>query len=102
VLAANPPAPLDERRRTVVHDDLYARHVLLDRSMEQAGIIDRGDMHLGNPALDIAIAHRLLPANAHDAFRSAYGPIDERTWRAASRADRGGLTPARVHRRRTS
>jgi aminoglycoside phosphotransferase (APT) family kinase protein len=82
-LAANPPQPLAARERTVVHGDLYARHVLLDAQRKPAGIIDWGDIHLGDPALDIAIAHMLLPANAHPAFRDAYGPIDERTWRAA-------------------
>ena len=82
-LAANPPEPLDERRRTVVHGDLYARHVLLDGGRKPVGIIDWGDVHLGDPALDLAIAHLLLPPTAYPAFRAAYGPIDERTWRAA-------------------
>jgi len=55
----------------------------LDAQRKPAGVIDWGDIHLGDPAPDIAIAHMLLPANAHAAFRDAYGPIDERTWRAA-------------------
>ena len=29
------------------------------------------------------IAHLMLPASAHDAFRDAYGSIDERTWTVA-------------------
>jgi aminoglycoside phosphotransferase (APT) family kinase protein len=82
-LAANPPQALAERERTVVHGDLYARHVLVDARRKPTGVIDWGDIHLGDPALDIAIAHMLLPANAHAAFRDAYGLIDERTWRAA-------------------
>ncbi|MGP6188915.1 MAG: phosphotransferase [Vulcanimicrobiaceae bacterium] len=45
--------------------------------------IDWGDIHVGDPALDVAIAHLVLPPNAHRAFREAYGPIDGRTWRAA-------------------
>jgi aminoglycoside phosphotransferase (APT) family kinase protein len=82
-LAANPPQAIDERQRTVVHGDLYARHVLLDARRQPAGIIDWGDIHLGDPSLDIAIAHLMLPATSHAAFRAAYGQIDERTWRAA-------------------
>ena len=82
-LAAHPPAPLHEASRRIVHGDLYARHVVLDARGRASGIIDWGDLHLGDPALDIAIAHLLLPCDAHDAFRSAYGPIDERTWNAA-------------------
>ena len=47
------------------------------------GIIDWGDVHLGDPAIDISIAHLVVPAAAHAAFRAAYGPIDERTWTLA-------------------
>jgi aminoglycoside phosphotransferase (APT) family kinase protein len=82
-LAANPPQALDERHRTIVHGDLYARHVLLDASMQPAGIIDWGDLHFGDRALDIAIAHLMLPQRAHSIFRAAYGGVDERTWQAA-------------------
>jgi len=82
-LAMHPPAPLDDAGRRLVHGDLYARHVLLDARGRPRGIIDWGDLHLGDPALDIAIAHLLLPSSAHDVFRAAYGPIDERTWEAA-------------------
>ena len=53
-----------------------------DRSVP-CGVIDWGDVHLGDPALDIAIAHLILPSSAHAAFRSCYGPIDEPTWNAA-------------------
>lgn len=82
-LAAHPPVPLAGGARTLVHGDLYARHVLLDAHGRPSGVIDWGDVHLGDPALDIAIAHLVLPASAHAAFRAAYGPLDERTWEAA-------------------
>jgi aminoglycoside phosphotransferase (APT) family kinase protein len=82
-LAAHPPVALDDGRRTLVHGDMYARHVLLDEEARPTGIIDWGDVHLGDPALDIAIAHMMLPPSAHAAFREAYGGIDERTWTVA-------------------
>ena len=82
-LEAHPPTPLDESKRGLVHGDLYARHVLLERSAHLAGVIDWGDVHFGDPAIDIAIAHLMLPSSAHAAFRDAYGPIDERTWTVA-------------------
>jgi aminoglycoside phosphotransferase (APT) family kinase protein len=82
-LAAHPPEPLPDAERRVLHGDLYQRHVVLDSKLQVAGVIDWGDLHLGDPALDIAIAHMLLPAHAHAAFRDAYGAIDERTWSAA-------------------
>jgi len=67
----------------VVHGDLYARHVLVDREGTPTGVIDWGDVHLGDPALDLSLAHSFLPPAAHEAFRAAYGPIDEPTWRMA-------------------
>lgn len=82
-LEAHPPVPLPDAERRLVHGDLYARHVLLDADARPSGIIDWGDVHLGDPALDLAIAHLVLPASAHAAFRAAYGPIDERAWEAA-------------------
>ena len=51
--------------------------------MQPAGIIDWGDLHFGDRALDIAIAHLMLPQRAHSIFRAAYGGVDERTWQAA-------------------
>jgi aminoglycoside phosphotransferase (APT) family kinase protein len=83
-LERHPPPALADARRTIVHGDLYARHVLLDDNGAPSGIIDWGDIHRGDPALDIAIAPLMLPATAYGAFREAYGPIDARTWSAAT------------------
>lgn len=69
---------------TLVHGDLYARHVLVDERGAPCGIIDWGDIHLGDPAVDLALAHLFLPPAARDAFRAAYGDIDEATWRLAA------------------
>lgn len=79
--------PLDDARAdTLVHGDLYERHVVVANGA-LVGFIDWGDVHRGDPALDLAIAFLVLPAAAHAAFRAAYGPIDARTWdRARYRA----------------
>jgi aminoglycoside phosphotransferase (APT) family kinase protein len=70
-----------------VHGDLYARHLLVDDQRRLCGVIDWGDVHLGDPALDLSIAFSFLPADARLAFRAAYGPIDAATWdRARFRA----------------
>lgn len=66
-----------------VHGDLYPRHLLADDSKRLCGVIDWGDVHLGDPAIDLSIAFSFLPAPARDAFREAYGPIDEATWKRA-------------------
>ena len=70
-------------RLAVLHGDLYARHVLLDEAGALAGVIDWGDVHLGDPAVDLSVVHELVSAAAHDAFFAEYGPVDERTWRRA-------------------
>ena len=71
----------------VVHGDLYARHLLVDDAGALAGVIDWGDIHLGDPALDLAAAKLVLPVSELDAFRAHYGSIDATTWdRATYRA----------------
>lgn len=70
-------------RATLVHGDLYARHVLVDDGGAPCGVIDWGDLHLGDPATDLSLAAGFLPPEARGAFREAYGPIDPDTWRMA-------------------
>jgi aminoglycoside phosphotransferase (APT) family kinase protein len=60
-----------------VHGDLYARHFLVDESNIPCGVIDWGDVHLGDPALDLSIACSFLPSRARPAFREAYGHNDD-------------------------
>ena len=74
-------------KRSLVHGDLYARHLLIDDADRLCGVIDWGDVSQGDPAIDLAIAWLWLPPSSHAAFRSAYGEIDAATWaRAAWRA----------------
>jgi len=70
-------------RLAVLHGDLYARHLLLDEANSLAGVIDWGDVHLGDPAVDLSVVHEIVPRSAHGAFFAEYGPVDERTWRRA-------------------
>lgn len=70
-----------------VHGDLYPRHLLADEQRRLCGVIDWGDVHLGDPALDLSIAFTFLPPAARGTFRAAYGTIDASTWdRARFRA----------------
>lgn len=77
-----PQAPRTERLR-IVHGDLYAKHVIVDAGADVEGVIDWGDVHLGDPAVDLSIVFEMLPSAARDAFTDAYGTIDEETWRLA-------------------
>jgi aminoglycoside phosphotransferase (APT) family kinase protein len=74
------PAAYVPRSDTLVHGDLYIRHLLVNDDKQLAGVIDWGDIHLGDPAGDLMIAHSFLPPTAHDAFRHAYGPITDIAW----------------------
>lgn len=67
----------------VVHGDFYVRHILINESHNLVGVIDWGDIHVGDPAIDLAIAHSFLPKIAHANFRKAYGVISEETWSLA-------------------
>lgn len=65
-----------------VHGDLYTRHLVVQEH-GVTGVIDWGDSHVGDPALDIAIAWMFLPPESWGEFREAYGGVDEATWRRA-------------------
>lgn len=66
-----------------VHGDLYARHLLVDDAGGLSGVIDWGDVHLGDPALDLSLLYSFLSPAARPAFRAAYGAIDTDTERRA-------------------
>lgn len=67
----------------LVHGDFYVRHLLLNKHHHLVGVIDWGDIHLGDSAIDLSIAHSFLPVHAHKSFRDVYGNISEDTWALA-------------------
>jgi aminoglycoside phosphotransferase (APT) family kinase protein len=78
-------APDDYRARTdtLVHGDLYCRHLIVNKSAMLAGVIYWGDVHAGDPASDLMVAWTMLPAGARDEFFSSYGEIAELTGRTS-------------------
>src|SRR5205814_9828570 len=64
-----------------VHSDLLRGNVLIDQG-RIAAVIDFGGVHVGDPALDIASAWRLLTAESRDTFRAALD-VDDATWARA-------------------
>ena len=70
--------PSEEVR--LVHGDLYVRHLLIGPGRGLAGVIDWGDLHIGDPAVDLILPHAFLPAGAREAFREACGDIPEERW----------------------
>ncbi len=81
-MTQHPPAVCADPR--VVHGDMYARHLLLDDGKRLCGVIDWGDLHLGDPALDLAIVLTMLPQRALPAFLAAYGDVGAATWERAT------------------
>ncbi|MHC4878127.1 MAG: phosphotransferase [Planctomycetota bacterium] len=65
---------------SLVHGDLYSKHVLVDDNFQLAGIIDWGDVHVGHPAVDLAAFWNIVPAAGRPIFLSEYGVIDPDTW----------------------
>ncbi len=76
-----PPPP-----GVICHGDLHVRHVLIGRT-GITGVIDWGDLCLGDPALDLSIAFAAFSGRHREAFFASYGPIDaERELRARALA----------------
>ena len=73
----------DAIRPCLQHGDLYARHLLLNSQCRLTGVIDWGDLHIGDPAVDLSVAWLVLPPQARSRFLDAYGEVDPVTWRRA-------------------
>jgi len=73
--AAGLPVP---PRTSVLHGDLHVRHVLVEGG-RTSGIIDWGDVCLGDPSVDLSIGYAAFEPPVRDAFQAAYGPIDRLT-----------------------
>lgn len=61
-----------------VHGDLHPANVVV-KDGGLAGVIDFGDVFVGDPAIDLAAAWILLPDGAAEAFFDAYKAADEAT-----------------------
>lgn len=59
----------------LVHGDLHQRHLLVDPTGRAAGIIDWGDVCLGDPALDLSLAYGGFTGAARAALLDEYGPV---------------------------
>ncbi len=75
--------PGTKPRHVLCHGDLYARHLLVNGQHELCGVIDWGDVHMGDPAVDLSIVYGFLPPEARANFWAVYGTIDFSTVRLA-------------------
>jgi aminoglycoside phosphotransferase (APT) family kinase protein len=75
--------PLSTPPQALVHGDFHAAHLLVDAAARPCGVIDWGDVHLGHPALDLALAFGFLPPRGRERFEQVYGSLEEETRRLA-------------------
>ena len=75
-------APEWEQPPVWIHGDLDARNLLVDGSRLSA-VIDWGCLGVGDPACDVAVAWKLLPARHRAGFRAALA-VDDPTWLRAA------------------
>lgn len=64
--------------RALVHGDLHLRHVLVDGT-SMSGVIDWGDICVGDPAIDLQLVWSLLPAARRGSFFAEYGSVEPET-----------------------
>ena len=62
----------------LVHGDLHLRHVLIDGA-SMSGVIDWGDVCIGDPAIDLQLVWSLLPAARRESFFAEYGSVERET-----------------------
>ncbi|UOK58004.1 phosphotransferase [Bacillus sp. OVS6] len=54
--------------KCLVHGDLHLRNILVNEKGSLTGIIDWGDTHIGDSAIDLSAAYSLLPLEARSSF----------------------------------
>ncbi|WP_349728626.1 phosphotransferase [Peribacillus frigoritolerans] len=64
---------------SLVHGDIHIRNVILDDEGVLAGIIDWGDVHVGNPAIDFSFLYSYFPKEVRRVFFDIYGEIEKET-----------------------
>ena len=44
----------ENTHQSLLHGDLYCRHIIVDEKLEPTGLIDFGDMFFGDPGIDLS------------------------------------------------
>lgn len=66
-------------KKAYLHGDLYSRHIIVDKSLQPAGLIDWGDVHIGHPGIDLAVGIMIFDEPTLRVFFDAYGNVDKET-----------------------
>ena len=65
------------KKVSLVHGDLYSRHIIVDKRGELRGLIDWGHTCLNDPVIDLAICPFFFPKDHQPVFWEAYGIPDK-------------------------
>ncbi|MDP6933878.1 MAG: phosphotransferase [Myxococcota bacterium] len=78
-LAAMDPLPpeVSDPELALIHGDLHAGQVLFDADRRVSGILDWGEVAVGDPAFDLQLVDAFLPPGARSRFWEVYGPVSE-------------------------
>lgn len=66
--------------QSILHGDLYCRHIIVDDHLKPAGLIDFGDIFVGDPGIDLSVG-MIFKDNAFHEFLNTYGDIDSKRLR---------------------
>lgn len=69
----------DSPKKVYLHGDLYCRHIMVTQNLTLTGLIDFGDVHIGQPGIDLAVGIGILTHEALEVFFAIYGDIDTQT-----------------------
>ena len=61
-----------QESQSIVHGDLYGRHVCVDDTCMPVGVIDWGDLHWGDAAVDLSLAWSYFEGPARAEFLGVY------------------------------
>lgn len=61
--------------QSILHGDLYCRHVIVDEKLQPSGLIDFGDMFVGDSGIDLSVG-MIFSEKAFSIFLDAYADVD--------------------------
>lgn len=61
--------------QSILHGDLYCRHIIVDEKCQPAGLIDFGDMFVGDPGIDLS-AGMIFSQKSFSVFLETYADVD--------------------------
>ncbi len=70
-------------QQSYVHGDLYSKHIMVDASGLPSGLIDWGDIHIGHPAIDLAVGFIIFTQEALQEFLKTYGEVNQNVIKVA-------------------